>query len=476
MITLWMRSGPPPAGVGFAVRESQGTANAQPEPESWRAVMPVLSAMLVAAAPVLWWFAQRLDDGSDEPFGLLALAFALGIAWRDRHHIRSGTWNRVAGASLILLSVIGIGSVPPLLRAALVVAGTGTWFGLHRMPGVLGLIGLSLPLVASLEFYAAYPMRLAAAEGSVRLLELGGLAVARDGVNIELAGMVVGVDPACSGVRMLWFALVAAMALAAIHRVSWRMTLTGAALAVAWTIPANTFRATWLALEESGRFAGSWIGHGGIGLLCFGIILPFLSIWFSKRGPAPEVLIHSSEDPSLRTRTSRSSFPLRLLIFAAVLTPIMVWRAPGGAPTPARLAVPETFTFNGLTLPLQPLPPTRAEQAFAKSFPGLLSSHQWGTGQVIIRSTRTATRRLHPSRDCLRASGYKTSNAVTVSSRDGTEWSRFTATRDGIRRTVHERIVSETTGDSWTDVTAWYWSALRHPLNGPWRAETVISD
>ena len=27
----------------------------------------------------------------------------------------------------------------------------------------------------------------------------------------------------------------------------------------------------------------------------------------------------------------------------------------------------------------------------------------------------------------------------------------------------------------WTDVPAWYWSALRHPLNGPWRAETVIS-
>ncbi len=28
----------------------------------------------------------------------------------------------------------------------------------------------------------------------------------------------------------------------------------------------------------------------------------------------------------------------------------------------------------------------------------------------------------------------------------------------------------------WTDVSAWYWAALWHPLNGPWQAETVIGE
>jgi hypothetical protein len=86
-----------------------------------------------------------------------------------------------------------------------------------------------------------------------------------------------------------------------------------------------------------------------------------------------------------------------------------------------------------------------------------------------------ATRKLHPSADCLRAAGYATTDSVTVQCADGDSWSRFSATRDGLRLTVHERIVSEQDGNAWTDVPAWFWSAIRRPLNGPWRAETVIS-
>ena len=57
---------------------------------------------------------------------------------------------------------------------------------------------------------------------------------------------------------------------------------------------------------------------------------------------------------------------------------------------------------------------------------------------------------------------------------DGGTWSKFRAYRDGMEYTVHERIVSERDGSTWTDAPAWFWDALRHPLNGPWRAETLI--
>lgn len=434
--------------------------------------------MSIAASPVIVWFIRRMNDGSDEPYGLLALAFALAVIRRDRHQLQPTAWSRILGAALILVSVLSIGNLPPLLRAVLVVTGTATWFGAHRMPGVTGLMVLSLPVISSLEFYAAWPLRLAAAEGTVRLLELAGLVIQRTGVNLSIGGVSVAVDPACSGVRMMWFAVVAAMALAAFHRVPWRDALLGAAAAIAWVIPANILRASWLTLEESGRFDGSWLGHGGVGLLSFALVLIPLSLWLEKRGRLPEVSIGHPRSTPLRDASGRRHELAAnlLLVLAAALTPFMLLHKPSPAVVRTNLPPPSEFTFNGITLPLMPIEPTPTEQAFAKSFPGSLQSHQWGAGQVVMRTSLKATRRLHPSRDCLRAAGFQTTDAVTVRTTDGAEWSRFHASRDGIRLRVHERIVSEQTGESWTDVTAWYWAALRHPLNGPWRAETVILD
>jgi exosortase/archaeosortase family protein len=425
------------------------------------------SLMLAAALlPVIVWFVKRLNDGSDEPLGLLPLSLALLLAWRDRHSLAADAKSRTLGALAVFISVASIGTLPPLLRAALGIAGAGAWFGLLRRPGLLGLLILSLPVVASLQFYLGYPLRLAAAMGAVRLLELGGIVVSASGVNVSIGGMDIAVDPACSGIRMLWHALAAAMALAAIHRVSWRGTLAGGLLAFLLVIPANVLRAAWLALEESGRAHGSGISHGGIGLVCFCMVLALLCFMMSRKA-RPRHAPETSSAPRAMDRI--------ILMSAALLAPLLMMRNLEPAPPFHAAPPPADFTFNGLTLPLVPQPHSPEEVAFARSFPGSLSSHMWGDGQVILRRVTTATRKLHPSRDCLRAAGYQTTDSVTVRGVDRQAWSRFTATREGNRFIVHERIVSEQDGSSWTDVTAWYWSALRHPLNGPWRAETVIS-
>lgn len=419
----------------------------------------------IALTPAAVWFINRLDDGSDEPLGLLVLALALFLAWRDRRSLHASPPARTSGALVILASVLSIGFLPPLLRAALAVAGTGLWFGIHRRPGLLGLLGLSLPVVASLQFYAGYPMRLAAAEGAVALLELTGTTVVRNGVNIELGGQLIGVDPACSGVRMLWHALAAAMALCALHRASWRSTLSAGFLTILLVIPANVLRAAWLALVESGRFRGIDPGHGNTGLLCFAALL--IPLW---------AFVSSRANPKVGCAPSAAPRAVdHAILLAAGIFALASFFRPAPAPnSPPLFPSPAEFTFNGLTLPLDPLPPSAAEQAFAKNFPGSLSSHRCGTHQVILRRVTTATRMLHPSRDCLRAAGFETTDSITVRSPEG-EWARFSATRDGERFTIHERIVSEQDGSSWTDVQSWYWSALWHPLNGPWRAETVIS-
>lgn len=430
----------------------------------WRAFTWILPGLVLL--PVVLWFIKRLDDGSDEPLGLLTLGLALILAWRDRRSLHASQWARTSGALVMLGSVLAIDLLPPMFRAALAIAGIGIWLGFHRRSGLLGLLGLTLPIVASLHFYMGYPLRLAAAEGAVTLLKLSGAVVVRSGVNIELGGQLIGVDPACSGIRMLWHALAAAMALCAMHRSSWRTTIVAGFLAVFLVIPANILRATWLALVQSGRCEEFNPGHGNAGLICFTVVLIPLW-WFISTRSKPEILTPPSAEPRTIDRV--------ILLVAGVLALASFVHAESPVTLAPPLTPPTHFTFNGLTLPLEPLSASAAELAFASSFPGSLSIHRWGENQVILRRVTKASRMLHPSRDCLHASGFETTDSITVRSSDGGEWSRFSATRGEICWIVDERMVSEQDGSAWMDVPAWYWSALRHPLNGPWRAETVIS-
>ncbi len=431
-----------------------------------RRIQPAL-LLGIALLPVLWWFGKRLDDGSDEPLGLLTLAVAIGLAWRDRRSLVATSSSRLAGAVLILASVLGVHGLPAMLRAGLAVCGVACWFGIHRRFALSGLLLLSLPVAASMQFFLGYPLRLAAAEGAVRLLELGSVVVARSGTQVELAGQVVGVDPACGGVRMLWHALAAAMALAALHRLTPRATVVAGLLAIALVVPANVVRATLLVLRETGAMPEFVLGHGGVGLLSFGIVLVPLWLAISSRA-RPSAAAVEKQKPGMSE--------MRVLGLAALLAPLMMVAGPRLPGAPEMVADPGIFTFDGLTLPLTRLPATEMEMAFARSFPGTLASYNWGGRQVILRRVDRATRRLHPTHDCLRAAGFETTDAATVTMSDGSVWARFHASRDGKRWSVSERIVSTTNGASWTDASAWFWAAVRHPLNGPWQAETVIGE
>ncbi len=428
--------------------------------------LPVVM-QFIALIPVVWWFGQRLNDGSDEPLGLLTLALAIGIVWRDRKSLVSTTANQIIGAVLVLLSVVGVHDLPPMVRAALAICGIAAWYGVHRRVGLMGLLMLSLPVAASLQFYLGYPLRLLAAEGTVRLLELGSVVVTRSGTQVELAGQVIGVDPACGGVRMLWHALAAAMGLAAIHRLTPRATILAGLLAIVLVIPANMLRATLLVLKEAGAMPELLLGHGGVGLVSFALVL--VPLWWAISSRARRALAAVTSSPPGRVA-------MVVLALAALMAPWFMILTPRFPASPALGNDPEIFTFDGLTLPLTRLPTTDIEAAFARSFPGTLASYAWEGKQVILRRVTRATRRLHPTRDCLRASGFLTTDGTTVKLPDGSQWARFHATRDGKRWIVSERIISESNRVSWTDVSTWYWAAVRHPLNGPWQAETVISE
>ena len=121
---------------------------------------------------------------------------------------------------------------------------------------------------------------------------------------------------------------------------------------------------------------------------------------------------------------------------------------------------------------LRPLPLTEREQRFGRDFPGHIGRFTDGRREVIIRWVTEATRKLHPASDCFEGVGFRVQPLPLHVDEQGTRWSSFTATRGNERLHVRERIYTDT-GESWPDVSSWYWAALRETSAGPWWAITV---
>jgi len=126
--------------------------------------------------------------------------------------------------------------------------------------------------------------------------------------------------------------------------------------------------------------------------------------------------------------------------------------------------------FEGKTL--TPLPLTDVERRFASEFPGRIGRFTDGNREIIIRWVTEATRKLHPSSDCFQGLGYNVKPLAAHRDANGSLWASFAATKGNNRLRVYERINNDS-GETWTDASAWYWSAVRHEDSGPWWAFTV---
>jgi hypothetical protein len=127
--------------------------------------------------------------------------------------------------------------------------------------------------------------------------------------------------------------------------------------------------------------------------------------------------------------------------------------------------------FDGRTLTSVPL--SDREQAFARGFPGRIATFTDGSRTILFRWVTQETRKLHSSWDCFRGSGYHVSPLPLHKDENGHLWGTFQATQGPETLHVSERI-SDDSGNTWTDVSAWYWAALLGKSNGPWCAVTVV--
>ncbi|MFV0679512.1 exosortase Q [Ottowia sp.] len=257
-----------------------------------------LGLQTLALWPTWWWMARRWQDGSDDPVGLLALA-ALGmLLWSVRGQWRyAPRWPWLAAALAgTLAATAWRGSGSPLLTSLLAM---GAWAcgllaflpdaqrcAMRAQDGVLlpaprrtiaalpvlGLALLALPLIASLQFYAGYPLRVLTAEASRWLLGAW-FAVQREGSSLWVNGQLIVVDAPCSGVQMAWAGYFSACAVALWAGRSGRAFALRLPLVSAAVLMGNVLRNSVLvALAASGDEASSAL-HQAVGLVALGAVV-----------------------------------------------------------------------------------------------------------------------------------------------------------------------------------------------------------
>jgi exosortase len=218
---------------------------------------------VAALWPVWHWYVRRVTDGSDEPWGVLALLAVLLSVWGRRGSLRqepSGALLTGAGL-LTMLSVLGMPGfpgpdLPALVRACLGVSALALTLAavLDRSRPLLplwALLLLALPVVSSLQFYLGYPLRAFTAWASAAALGVFGMSVMPTGAVLQWQGRTVLVDAPCSGVHMLWVGMFLTTALSYLQRASATRLALNLAVAFIVVLLGNVLRNTLLFIKEA---------------------------------------------------------------------------------------------------------------------------------------------------------------------------------------------------------------------------------
>ena len=237
--------------------------------------------------PLILWFAQRLSDGGDEPYGLIVLCVLSLLIMRGQNHrhTRMSKGSQFAAAISFTLYILSLFGLPPMLRCIPAILCLSFYYGWHRQPGWMALLFLSLPVISSLEFYLSYPLRIISSETTRWLVWPFVNEIAREGTNLTAYGKVVGVDAPCSGIRMLWVGLVFSNILISLIRMTWIKAIVFNLFAIVILLFANSIRAALLFAPESGFIEISDTTHESIGLVSYlGAIVILIKVAMLRRG------------------------------------------------------------------------------------------------------------------------------------------------------------------------------------------------
>ena len=254
---------------------------------NWHAMRPVgalLGGLLLALWPHWLYMGRRMFDGSDEPWGILALATVLVLVAQDRAELSVPTRSAlVASAALAVVAAAASLVLPDLAAAAVAMLALALFLvhALARRPvtPLVALLLLGLPVIASLQFYLGFPLRVFTAHATAALLGLTGVDASAAGASILHQGITVLVDAPCAGIGMLWVGSYTAALLSYLARADVARTATNAVAAALLVLAANVARNAALFFPEAGLVQWPAWSHEAIGLAALALaIVPIVLI------------------------------------------------------------------------------------------------------------------------------------------------------------------------------------------------------
>lgn len=461
----------------------------------------LLALFLCVFWPVSIWYYERLLDKSDEPLGVLSLfAFiAIVLSRRTAGGASAGIVIPLASIVFTFLYAISWPFAPKLLSAVFAVMAIGFLISSNNSRGRLDLGGwllllFSLPIVSSLNFYSGYPLRLVVGQIAAPLISMVGFPTAADGTTLIWAEHMVQIDAPCSGIKMLWFALFIGAVLSSMLELTFIRSAMVLACAVVSAMAGNVLRITSLFFIETGIVSLDpsleQFAHQAIGAIAFAIsagLTVLFALQLSRSNSHadelknPQASPQEGHRPPVQASVSKSSITsvLKSPRFAALAVVSLIAAViPAVASRTSDVAIStEDFPgwpakYNGAEY--KQVPPSKADMAFFREFPGKIQCVAQGQKRLIMRWVAKPTRQLHPSSDCFRGLGYQITWQPLVTDSNGVRRCWFIAEKDGKRFDVKERIYDER-GKTWTDISSWYWAALLGKTAGPWWSDVEIS-
>ncbi len=459
-----------------------------------------LLAAIAAFWPVWLWYCERTVDRSDEPLGLVALLTVVSLIYFRKTTIKFSPTSSESVCrslalllSLVLLYCVIVPWAPNVVLAPIAISVIAISLFRARvfgrpLAGDCVLMMLSIPLVASLNFYLGYPMRLVASFLAAAMLNLGGLAVSAQGAEIVCNSSIVGIDQPCSGIKMLWVALYLAATLSSLFRFNTLKTINMLLVALAMAIVANAIRVSSLFYIETKIIdvGPYWHGfvHSGIGVATFALLAAVLVVAGSSSVMRGRVTKAGTDDvpPSRAVKTESVRIPksqnAQQLLFLISFTFVCLIAA--SIPLTLKPSTDPIVESSSWNLPnqfegqkLTPIPLSKFNLRFADGFPGRIAVFRTSSdSRVVFRCVTQPTRQLHASVSCYRASGYTIKWMPDLIDSNNQKWTVFEAMKGGEKLSVRERFYDEH-GNSWTDVSSWYWSAVLNQTRGPWWALSV---
>lgn len=250
-----------------------------------------LALLALALWPTWWWMGQRMVDGSDDPLGVLALGALAALVWQHRQHLRDAP--RLGLQLAALIGAVVTTAVHPLLPDLVVgliavlslAAGLLAFLPAQVASGpVWGLSVLALPLLASLQFYAGFPLRVVTAELSSWLLMTLGHTVTRSGSSLVVDSQLIIVDAPCSGVQMVWLGYFTACAVAVLARRSNHAFVLRLPVVGSLVLLGNVLRNSVLVVLQAAHTPAPLWAHDAIGLLVLATVCGGIA-WVMQHEP-----------------------------------------------------------------------------------------------------------------------------------------------------------------------------------------------